>query len=740
MQTNENFYEFIFNNISLPIIIWEKIDGEFILKKANIFLQTFFDTKISNLNGCTAKEFFIEESDLLNLFQISLEENIIINEFLRFGIKFTNKSDFYHFEVIPLNSNELAFTIFNLEFNNLRNFKINRKYLFEMVFNCQKDAIFILNADNPPIFLDCNKAAIEMFGYEKDELIGKTTEIVHLNTDFLRRFQEMLYPEIEKKGYFQLSDFYLKRKDGSIFPTMHMVVPLLNSRGDRIGWISQVSDITYEKNTEKKLKESEEKYRQLFNNANDAIFLSLLDENGNLSKHIEVNQKACDLLGYTKEEIYKKRPLEISKISPLDLKRITKSLKTDSKITFEWTFINKKGEEIPVEVSSHRFKLNGSQVILSIIRDISERKKIELELKKSEENYRLITENANDLIAVTDLNLNFIYINEQIHKNILGFTSADLIGRNIFDFMHNEDRKKALEIVKKNFDESRLILRFKKKNNGYIWLESKGKLFINRDKEKRILFISRDITKLKNILDELKNKNKELIELDKLKDQFFADISHEFRTPLTSIKGFTEILLKSINKSFDYYSDLKTIYNNILKLENLVKELINYTRLKANKIEFKKDRFKFSEILNNLLKTFELELKYKNIKIIPKIISDGNLILDKSQTIKIVQNLISNAIKFSNNNSEILITSDIKDNVWYFSITDYGIGIEKKDIPLIFTRFSKLKTTLDKNLTGLGLGLSICKKIIEKYHGKIWVESEGLNKGTTFYFEIPLTS
>jgi signal transduction histidine kinase len=104
----------------------------------------------------------------------------------------------------------------------------------------------------------------------------------------------------------------------------------------------------------------------------------------------------------------------------------------------------------------------------------------------------------------------------------------------------------------------------------------------------------------------------------------------------------------------------------------------------------------------------------------------------------VIKNLLTNAIKFSFPNGQIIIHSSVRDGVWIFSMQDFGIGIAKEDIPLIFDRFVKLKASEMMNPNGIGIGLTICQNIINAYGGKIWAESEGLNTGATFTFQIKL--
>jgi PAS domain S-box-containing protein len=145
--------------------------------------------------------------------------------------------------------------------------------LFEKTFVSQRDAIFILNPDVPPKITDCNPAAVKTFGYTRQEMLGRSTTFLHVNEATLTKFQENLYPTVEDCGYYYLSEFEMKRKDGTVFPTEHSVVPLQNEQGIRIGWVSVVRDITERKKAEKALRESEERFREMAENIREVFWL-----------------------------------------------------------------------------------------------------------------------------------------------------------------------------------------------------------------------------------------------------------------------------------------------------------------------------------------------------------------------------------------------------------------------------------------------------------------------------------
>ena len=377
---------------------------------------------------------------------------------------------------------------------------------------------------------------------------------------------------------------------------------------------------------------------------------------------------------------------------------------------------------------------------------IDEYEKLKSSFEELNEKFDFIFNNINNLIFILDKNHRYTYINEKVHERILGYLKEDLLGIKIQNFIHKDDLESINYLLKICVLEGSIvgICRLRRKNNSYIWVELKCKK-ISDNESYKFLIIGNDISKRiklkeleKKLIKEIKKQNLELIKLNKLKDEFIQDIVHEIRSPLTNIILYNELILKENKISDEIKEYLNVIYNNANKINNLINELINYIELDEDIFKFKKERFKVSQIVKSIKESFKLKLLEKNLKIIENYEPDDTIILDKTQITRLIRNLIGNAIKFSFPNTEIVIHSKISDGIWEFSVKDVGIGIKKEDLPKLFIRFGKLENHKNKNFEGLGLGLSICKKIVQRYKGTIWAESDGLYKGAVFKFRIPL--
>ncbi|MEA2088551.1 MAG: GAF domain-containing sensor histidine kinase, partial [Patescibacteria group bacterium] len=240
----------------------------------------------------------------------------------------------------------------------------------------------------------------------------------------------------------------------------------------------------------------------------------------------------------------------------------------------------------------------------------------------------------------------------------------------------------------------------------------------------------------------LRQANKELKKLDKVKSEFISIASHQLRTPITIIKGYISMLLEGdygkINEKAN--STLKQTYKSTEHMAKLVEDFLNISRIESGKIVFDFKKEKFDIIVNETADSFKEIAKTKNLKINTNIQKNLPAILvDKVKIKEVVSNLIDNAIKYTKQGNIIVDLKLVKNEDKKFlllSITDNGMGIAEEDISNIFKKFIRGKKVSLVHTEGLGLGLYFSKKVIEAHHGKIWVESSGVEKGSVFYVKL----
>lgn len=259
---------------------------------------------------------------------------------------------------------------------------------------------------------------------------------------------------------------------------------------------------------------------------------------------------------------------------------------------------------------------------------------------------------------------------------------------------------------------------------------------------KEIISLNRELIKKSNELEkakvQLEDTNNKLILHDQVKDDFLATVSHELKSPLTSIRSFSEILNQNKDLTEDEISNFSNIiYKESSRISRLINQLLDLEKYDSGNQSLQLSVVNISEFILDLGNVIKPELNEKNIQmrfdISPKI---HEITMDKDKIYQVCINLLSNAIKFSPENDFIAFKLELKENMYLFSVTDHGKGIEKEYHELIFEKFFQARNQALKKPKGSGLGLAICKKIIQLHGGSIYVKSS-TERGSVFEFSFP---
>lgn len=240
--------------------------------------------------------------------------------------------------------------------------------------------------------------------------------------------------------------------------------------------------------------------------------------------------------------------------------------------------------------------------------------------------------------------------------------------------------------------------------------------------------------KLKRSLEkqsQYENNRKELI----------ASISHDLKTPITSIQGYIEGLIDGIPKDADTYNKyLEIIKDKTIKLNHLIDDLFYFSKLELDRLNIVKKEYQSANVFEEILKPIEMEFEEIEQKlIIDKPIPNVKIKIDKNRIIQVVDNIVKNAREFIDEDGIVKISFEVLDNYFKVSISDNGVGIRKKDQPKLFNKFFRGEKSRSRKFGGTGLGLAICREIIESHNGEIGVKSNR-GEGSNFYFKLPIIS
>ncbi len=507
---------------------------------------------------------------------------------------------------------------------------------------------------------------------------------------------------------------------------------------------SIIHDITRQMEVENALRESEERFRLIFDQS--PIGDTIVDLN---YQTLRVNNALSNMLGYSKEELLSMEFTEYTHPEDLDINLHYLQQLKDGKIDgfeLEKRYIRNDGEIVwaHLHISIVKNQLNEPVYILTRIEDITERKKMQLSLQISEEKYRTLYETMTQGVIHQDSEGHIISANPAAER-ILGLNHYNMQGE-ISNYhckaVHEDGTDFPIEahpstIALKTGKKVRNVVMgiFNPQKEKYYWLNVNATPLFKpgEDKPFQAYITFEDITEtieaqklLKETLVELRRSNFDL-------EQFAYVASHDLQEPLRMVASFTQLLEKQYSDKLDETAleYINYAVDGARRMQALIHDLLAYSRVTSHQDDFTENNLE--EIIDEVL--YNLELVIDESKAI--ITWDPLPIIksDRVQMKQLFQNLIGNAIKYNNKKPYIHISTEKDDDYWVFGVSDNGIGIKSEEYERVFQVFKRLHT--NEEYAGTGIGLAICQKIVERQGGRIWVESE-LGRGSTFYFTIPI--
>jgi PAS domain S-box-containing protein len=587
----------------------------------------------------------------------------------------------------------------------------------------------------------------EMTGFTENEsniiTLEEVFERVHpIDREIYKNMHKLRGTEIALSEYYE---YRWKVKSGEYRWFGDRKKLVFDENGQPLAIVGISRDITDKKKYENELAIK----AKILSNVNDAIFVA--DENDRITY---CNKALVKLFGWQEQELIGHSFIDFSQgyVDEMSKEKVLLALDERHKgySTSDESYLNeikcysKDGTKLIVDVNRASLRDSKGEYKGSIlsIRDISERYKCELKLKKSEEKYRYLFNSIDEGLAIIDVifdNENkpcdFRYIDvNPAYKKISGIITENVIGKtakelkfDFRDFWYETYGKVAL-----TGEPIRFVNEVRAQE---MWIDAYV-FKIDLEKGNKVGILFKDIT-------EKVIHNRKLEELIRMQDELYVNVSHELKTPLNVIFSANQVMdmyLKSDSiedkkdKLFNYNNSIK---QNCYRLTRLINNIVDMSKSNSGLLKLNLYNVNVVDVIENIVRSVSEYVKLNELKIIfDTNVEEKIIACDTDKIERIFLNLISNAIKFSNPNGEIFVEVIDKKSTVEISVKDTGRGIEKQNLDNIFKRFYQEDKSLSRKAEGSGIGLSLTKSLVELHGGKIGVESE-VDKGSIFKVELP---
>ena len=591
----------------------------------------------------------------------------------------------------------------------------------------------ITKVDQKRCFLYVNGLGEKIYGKKSNELEGlPTSQFIHPDDQarVSMWFNECVLLKLSKSS---IESRQVNSATGEVFHLLWNT----NFFYDEKGQVKYSNNIASNITERKLLEETLRMTRVSVDAASDALFWMTRD-----ARIVDVNVAACRALGHTREELLQLRVPDLDpnyndKIWPqhfIDLKK-------HGTLKFETEHRRKDGTIFPVEIVANYVCLGTEECNCAFVRDITERKKSEKVLNKTQALLLAAIKHApiyTYIKEVTSTESRTLYASDNFLQ-MIGIPSDQMIGKTMSELFPLELATKMTKddwnIISKG-----VVQEFEEKLNGRQYRSIKFPIVFGN--KSFLGGYTIDITENKQIEDDLLQAKIAAESANRAKSKFLANMSHELRSPLNGVLGFAQILAMN-----DLSPTQKEYVNYILQsgknLLELINDILDFSKVEAEKIELENTALNVKTIIEEIISTHKLKAIEKNLSLNMKISSD----LDKSymgdpfRPKQILNNLVSNALKFSQIGGVKILANFISKkegfDIVQFLVSDTGIGMSPETLEIIFKPFVQANSGISREYGGTGLGLVISKKLVELMGGRLLFES-ALGIGSTFYFEIPL--
>jgi PAS domain S-box-containing protein len=590
-----------------------------------------------------------------------------------------------------------------------------------------------------------NKAAERLFGWSEEEVLGLPYPVVPPD----RRAEFEILLEKSRRGE-SIAREELKRrtKDGRMIDIRAWSAPLLDADGKISTEISVIEDVTEYKRAEEALRESEERFRAIFESA--PIAMSVRSLEGDV---IQTNRAFQEMLGYTEEEFQGISFNDITHPDDIEVsERLYHELATGMCDHFiqERRYFHKDGDVVWCRVALFGICDSSGQLkyTIGMGENITMRKRAEEALRAQQEFLRQVIDTTPNPISAKRFDGTYTLVNEAMAE-VYGTTVEELVGKSDSDFVPDaeeiahwlQDDQEVLDYMCGKFIPEE---RFTHPVTGEVrWFQRiKVPLISHEGKADQVLAVATDITERKRAEEELRAAKEAAEAANRAKSAFLGNMSHELRTPLNAVIGMSQVLLMGAigtlnERQNEYVNDMLYCGKHLLTMIN---DILDMTKIENSRVELILEDVELSCLLHDNLSMIRDKALEQNIVLETDFDESLPFVrADRRRILQVVSNLLSNAVKFTPAGGHVGVRLFRDDNRARVEVWDTGIGIPPEHQPRLFRPFERLEdVSRSRNHEGTGLGLALSKQLVELHDGKIGVESAGDEQGSTFWFTLPL--
>ncbi len=575
------------------------------------------------------------------------------------------------------------------------------------------------------VIVNANEACENLTGFMRAEMFGKTSVELGLAR---KEARAQAISEFDSRGALAGNEINLFTKSGEKRIVVANTMPFMMG-GEKYA-ITTMQDITERKLAEEGLMESEKRFSTAF--FASPVSQSIIAQG--TSEILAVNDACCRLFGYSREALIGVNTASLGLWeNPSDrLAAVDELQRTGRLLSREATVRAKNGEIYTVMVAIEPISWKGQPCFISSLFDITERKKMEKLLRENERSYRELVQNANSAILRWKTDGTIIFFNE-FAQSFFGYAPEEILGRPVGILVPETDSSggdlsNLVQDIVTHPDQFVNVVNENICRDGRrVWMAWTNKPIYNeKGQPVEILAVGMDISERKRIEDELRRSNAEL-------EQFAYVASHDLQEPLRTVAGMVQLLQQRYRGQLDARADeyIQFAVDASDRMQQLINDLLDFSRVERKGHPFAATNMEqvVKAALTNLQSAIAESGAQITLDPLPTVQADGG------QLIQVLQNLIGNAIKFRGEKLlQIHISAEKLEAEWQFAVRDNGIGIDPQYFERVFLLFQRLHTR--RKYPGTGIGLALCKKVIERHGGRMWIKS-AVNQGATFFFTLP---